>query len=362
MWGGTKIGVLSTFNPKVCPNCHLPFSGKMPLQPQPKPHLIAKVWVQFPPKPPSCWSSTQVANDGNCQRNDKESLRGVMRWSRKGGETWKTCKESKDAGVVAGSKCWCLFFGNKNGQTGRCFCLEVLLGEIAWCMSSFVALFCWPFLFVEEFLCWSFHRFQNSSQNLVESKKPGSKNTSDVPVAEVVSALARKRRGNGVLFEIKNHHHRKEKTVWVFLNMNNTFHNSVTIPFFFLPTKKKQSIFAESRRNCWKTHHLSDLNNIFGGILGVKIFHISPTMEMHFPDSKDHFHGIMIGLASRGFMDPGIHINTYILQQELLSKRGPWIKNLAKSFHQKSFDDSQRWEYPFSPLRNTTLATLPGVG
>lgn len=120
----TKIGVLSTFNPKVCPTCHLPFSGRYcPFNPNRcAPHLIAKVCVQFPPKPPSCWSSTQVANDGNCQRNDRESRRGVMRWSRKGGETWKTWKESKDAGVVVGSKCWCLFFGNKTGQTGRCSC------------------------------------------------------------------------------------------------------------------------------------------------------------------------------------------------------------------------------------------------
>ncbi len=74
------------------------------------PHLIAKVCVQFPPKPLSCWSSTQVAVEGNCQRNDKESRRGVMRWSRKGGETWKTCKESKMGAVaVAVIKRWVLF-------------------------------------------------------------------------------------------------------------------------------------------------------------------------------------------------------------------------------------------------------------
>ena len=60
-----------------------------------------------------------MANEGNCQRNDRESRRGVMRGSRKGGETWKTCKESKDAGVEKGVKMLMSFFFGKQKWTDR---------------------------------------------------------------------------------------------------------------------------------------------------------------------------------------------------------------------------------------------------
>ena len=91
---------------------------------------------------------------------------------------------------------------------------------------------------------------------------------------------------------------------------------------------------------------------MFGGNLGVRFF--------IFPDDADAFSWlenynssqIMIGLVSwvRGRRCSS---STHILQQELLSKRGPWIKNLAKSFHQKSCDDSQPWGIAFLSPKKT---------
>ena len=212
-----KWGIVVPSTPKCAPLVIFLFRGRCSFNPNRSPTWSPRYWSNFlrnhrrvgaPPK----WRMMATANvtTGNpfaawCVDHGREERPGRPARSRKMQELKKV-------------KLLMSFFWKQTWTDRKVFLSGSFNGWDSLVYDFFCGFVFLMFLFVEEFLCRSFHCFQNSSQNLVESKNPVPKNTSDVPVAEVVSALAPT--PWQCFFWKRNHHPRKEKTVWVFLNMN----------------------------------------------------------------------------------------------------------------------------------------------